>query len=339
MFIIPKDGIKTVTECTKMIDSEINNRELSIKKLLSDERKVDIIENLKQGKTELLKEKNNVEYDFSRYIMNVLIDDIVNEKNSNIIKEFERYLDKSTKDIIMNHFKGIQIPQDMPITLDQVERISDGIDEELAYPLEINYQTILEFLKSLYKKFRWEIYEPRDELGNINKLSYYATILNQWINGTYISQIIDNSIKHAEKTKIIYDYSNKQNYTGSIEQINIIINNTLDTIEKIIKFKIENYFSKFSELYKKKKEIDNLENDWYEYLAYGTNRKEIIELQKMGFSREIALKIYKSSKYIIFDTDSIYISTEILDDENEDIAEEANEVYLNNYNKFKEKIQ
>lgn len=339
VFIIPKDGVKTVTKCTKMIDSEIINRELSINKVLSEDRKKDIVNNLKQGKTELIKVTNNTEYDFSRYIMNVLIDDIVNERKSNIVKVFEKYIDKNTKKKILDNFNGMQVPQDMPVTLDQVESINKGIDEELEYPTETNYQTILDFLKSLYKKFKWDIYEPKNELGNKNILKYYATILNQWINGAYISQIIDNAIKQAEKTKIIYDYSRKIDYIGNSEQINIIINNTLDTIEKIIQFKIENYFSKFSELYKKKKGVDAIDNDWYEYLAYGTNKKEIIELQKYGFSREIALKIYRSNKYIICNEESFFISTEIFNDENDDIVEEANEVYLNNSNKFIEKAQ
>ena len=339
VFIIPKDGVKTVTKCTKMIDSEIINRELSINKVLSEDRKKDIVNNLKQGKTELIKVTNNTEYDFSRYIMNVLIDDIVNERKSNIVKVFEKYIDKNTKKKILDNFNGMQVPQDMPVTLDQVESINKGIDEELEYPTETNYQTILDFLKSLYKKFKWDIYEPKNELGNKNILKYYATILNQWINGAYISQIIDNAIKQAEKTKIIYDYSRKIDYIGNTEQINIIINNTLDTIEKIIQFKIENYFSKFSELYKKKKGVDTIDNDWYEYLAYGTNKKEIIELQKYGFSREIALKIYRSNKYIICNEESFFISTEIFNDESDDIVEEANEVYLNNSNKFIEKAQ
>ena len=334
VFIIPKDGIKTVTECTKMIDSEIVNRELSINILLTEERKKDIVNNLKQGKTELVKVTNNTEYDFSRYIMNVLIDDIINERKSNIVKSFEKYMDKSTKNKILDNFKGIQVPQDMPVTLDQVESVNEGIDDELEYPTEANYQTILNFLEKLHSKFKWDVYEPKNELGNKNALKYYATILNQWINGAYISQIIDNSIKQAEKTKIIYDYSKKIDYVGNTEQINIVINNTLDTIEKIIQFKIENYFSKFSELYKKKKEIESIDNDWYEYLSYGTNKKEIIELQKFGFSREIALKIYRRNKYIIYNEESFSISIEIFDDENEDIVEEANEVYLNNYNKF-----
>ncbi len=339
VFIIPKDGVKTVTKCTKMIDSEIINRELSINKVLSEDRKKDIVNNLKQGKTELIKVTNNTEYDFSRYIMNVLIDDIVNERKSNIVKVFEKYIDKNTKKKILDNYNRMQVPQDMPVTLDQVESINKGIDEELEYPTETNYRTILDFLKSLYKKFKWDIYEPKNELGNKNILKYYATILNQWINGAYISQIIDNAIKQAEKTKIIYDYSRKIDYIGNTEQINIIINNTLDTIEKIIQFKIENYFSKFSELYKKKKGVDTIDNDWYEYLAYGTNKKEIIELQKYGFSREIALKLYRSNKYIICNEESFFISTEIFNDENDDIVEEANEVYLNNSNKFIEKAQ
>jgi len=337
VFIIPKDGIKTVTECTKMIDSEIVNRELSINKLLSEGRKKDIIDNLKKGKTELVKDTNNIEYDFSRYVMNVLIDDIINERKSNILKHFEKYIDKDTKKKIINNFKNVQVPQDMPVTLDQVEAVNEGIDEELEYPTEINYKAILGFLEKLHTKFKWDVYEPKNELGNKKLLKYYATILNQWINGAYVSQIIDNSIEHAEKIKIIYDYGKKLDYIGNTEQINIIINNTLDTIEKIIQFKIENYFSKFSELYKKKKGIDYIDNDWYEYLAYGSNKKEIIELQKIGFSREIALKLYRGNKYLVYNEDTFFINTEIFSDENEDIVEEANEVYLNNYNKFIEK--
>lgn len=339
VFIIPKDGLKTVTDCTKMIDSEIVNRELSINKLLTDERKKDIVDNLKQGKTKLEKSTNNVELDFSRYIMNVLIDDIINDRKSNIVKSFEKYIDKGTKKKIIDNFKDAQIPQDMPVTLDQVESVNKGIDDELKYPTETNYQTILNFLEKLYSKFKWDVYEPKNELGNKNVLRYYATILNQWINGAYINQIIDNSIKEAEKKKFIYDYSKKIDYVGNTEQINIVINNTLDTIERIIQFKIENYFSKFSELYKKKKEIESIDNDWYEYLSYGTNKREIIELQKIGFSREIALKIYRSNKYLVYNDRSFSISTEILYDENEDIVEEANEVYLNNYNKFIEEAE
>lgn len=339
VFIIPKDGLKTVTECTKMIDSEIVNRELSINKLLTDDRKKDIIDNLKQGKTKLEKSTNNVELDFSRYIMNVLIDDIINDRKSNIVKSFEKYIDKGTKKKIIDNFKETQIPQDMPVTLDQVESVNKGIDDELKYPTEINYQTILNFLEKLYSKFKWDVYEPKNELGNKNVLRYYATLLNQWINGAYINQIIDNSLKEAEKKKYIYDYSKKIAYTGTTEQINMVINNTLDTIERIIQFKIENYFSKFSELYKNKKGIESIDNDWYEYLSYGTNKREIIELQKLGFSREIALKIYKTNKYLVRNEMSFSISMDILYDKNEDIVEEANEVYLNNCNRFIEEAE
>ena len=91
----------------------------------------------------------------------------------------------------------------------------------------------------------------------------------------------------------------------------------------------------FRSFQKKRKGIDKIENDWYEFLSYGTNKKEIIELQKMGFSREIALKIYKKDRYIILDNGLICLSINIFEDENEDIVEEAKEVSLNNYNRFK----
>ena len=97
----------------------------------------------------------------------------------------------------------------MVVTLDQVKTVESEIDKELAYPEQINYKTILDFLKQLYKQFKWGKYEPKNELGNENILNYYATILNQWINGAYISQIIKNSIEYAKRSGVVYSYGEK----------------------------------------------------------------------------------------------------------------------------------
>ena len=83
------------------------------------------------------------------------------------------------------------------------------------------------------------------------------------------------------------------------------------------------------------KKIDFIENDWYEYVQYGTSNDIVILLQKMGFSRDSALKIYSKNYYVIEEKENnILIKMEIFDDSNEGLLEEAMEVKLNNSDKF-----
>ena len=74
-------------------------------------------------------------------------------------------------------------------------------------------------------------------------------------------------------------------------QMNLIIADTLYELENVVRFKISNYFREFTE---KTKELDSdslLNNDWYEYIEYGTKDPLIIELEKIGFTRETASHI------------------------------------------------
>ena len=154
--------------------------------------------------------------------------------------------------------------------------------------------------------------------------------------GFGIKQIIQQAIKYHEDNNTFYDinFGMKVDYTGSLEQKNSIINETLNAIENIILFKISNYFSKFSSRYKEVNKIDEIANDWYEYIQYGTNDKIVIMIQKIGFSREAALKINKKG-YWILEEDKLYIKSDIFLDSDELLREEAKAVQLNNYYKFK----
>ena len=70
-------------------------------------------------------------------------------------------------------------------------------------------------------------------------------------------------------------------------------------IDKIILFKLSNYFLKISNAYKDIKGKP-APNDWYEFVEYGSTNKRSIEIQKYGFSRESALYILcmKQSMFI-----------------------------------------
>ena len=62
--------------------------------------------------------------------------------------------------------------------------------------------------------------------------------------------------------------------------------------------------------------MDAIENDWAEYIDFGTNNKLVIELQKIGFSREIAKFIEKNGKAMLIEG-KVSINRGIFELENE----------------------
>ena len=74
-------------------------------------------------------------------------------------------------------------------------------------------------------------------------------------------------------------------------------------IDRIILFKLSNYFLKISKAYKEIKQVESVPNDWYEFVEYGSTNQKSIEIQKNGFSRESAIYIIRNEKdYIAKDT-------------------------------------
>ena len=338
VFIIPNGSPKLMNTCTELIENDVSDKELSIKKVLSTIAKKEIINKLKKGDTLIDKRsKTHDEYESTRYIMNNLIDDIMNDRKGIIYKQFEKFITKQDIREIKEQFREKTVPQDLPITTDQIDKVDKYIKEnKLEYPDKITYNNVLTFLKELHEYYSWNIYEDKTTIGHKNNLAYYAVILQQWMLGFGIKQIIQQAIKYHENNNTFYDinFGMKVDYTGSLEQKNSIINETLNAIENIILFKISNYFSKFSSRYKEVNKIDEIANDWYEYIQYGTNDKIVIMIQKIGFSREAALKINKKG-YWILEEDKLYIKSDIFLDSDELLREEAKAVQLNNYYKFK----
>ena len=338
VFIIPNGSPKLMNTCTELIENDVSDKELSIKKVLSTIAKKEIINKLKNGDTLIDKRsKTYDEYESTRYIMNNLIDDIMNDRKGIIYKQFEKFITKQDIREIKEQFREKNVPQDLPITTDQIDKVDKYIKEDkLEYPDKITYNNVLTFLKELHEYYSWNIYEDKTTIGRKNNLAYYAVILQQWMLGFGIKQIIQQAIKYHEDNNTFYDinFGMKVDYTGSLEQKNSIINETLNAIENIILFKISNYFSKFSSRYKEVNKIDEIANDWYEYIQYGTNDKIVIMIQKIGFSREAALKINKKG-YWILEEDKLYIKSDIFLDSDELLREEAKAVQLNNYYKFK----
>lgn len=80
-------------------------------------------------------------------------------------------------------------------------------------------------------------------------------------------------------------------YNDTLEHRNIVISETLQVIENVILFSISNYFLRFSSEYKRFHNVESFQNDWYEYVEYGTTNQLSITLQRNGFSRETSTYI------------------------------------------------
>lgn len=300
VYCISENAVK---EYKNAISEDVSLQSLSLDKL-TENRKRDIVELLVKGKTSLEKRPTDTfeSLGFARKILNMLLKEIVDNNPGIVTQAFSKQLSEPIINTIKENFlnKQNKIPKDLLITCDEMEKLDYAINNlELKYPDHISYSSVVSFLESLHEIFNWNKYESGDDIGNKNRLKYYALLFMKWIFGKPINAIINEAIEHAKENGVYYKFEkpNLQEYKGTSEQINKIINDVLDEIDKILQFKIPNYFQKFSERYKELKQIENLTNDWYEFVEYGTNNPLQIKFQQIGLSREFATYIFKNKHF------------------------------------------
>lgn len=323
----------------RAIERDIDDQRLSVDYYLSENRKKEIVDTLVQGKT-VIEKKNGETYDqynFSRYVLNILLKDIICGQRGKFYKLFDKYLNIATIEEIKNQFKNNSYVQDdITTTPDQIQTVDNEIKvSQITYPDNITYRNVLSFLTKLFSLFNWDRYESKKDIGKESCLKYYSVILQQWMLGLGVKQIIEGTIKfHQEKREIFID-GKKVLYLDSVEQRNYLINDILDTLERIIQFKIKNYFLKFTE--RKLTNGQELKgNDWYEYVEYGTCNRVVVYLQKIGFTRESAIYIYSQhkDKIIIKDNMIVELKSSLL--KCPKISEEVQRVKYNYRNLFNE---
>lgn len=342
VYVIPANGSSkdTYDRCKELIKKPVENQTLSINEILDDNLKKKILKSLLNGTGTIEKGKMTYEmFGMLRFIINILIKCIAeDDKNNYIFKLFSDVLTENYIQVIKQNFKLEEINDDSNVTADQIRNLDKEIlADKISYPKEINYDEIKSFLENLYELFNWRKYESKKSIGNKEKLSYYAVLLNQWMVGHSIRRIIDKSIEHHKITRKIFDNKEKilVGYSGTSSQDNSIVVECLTSIEDIVLFSISNYFTKFSERYKFLKRVNKVENDWSEYIDFGTNDDIIIELQKVGFSREIA-KVIKKANLAKLNEDSLLSFSEyIFNIDNEQLMSELKDVKLNYSELFK----
>lgn len=326
VFIIIEDE-KTREYFNEVLIQKLPNQTLLPNKAITPKTKKYIVECLLQGKTNLLengekyKDKGLTEatYEYAIKCLNMLLHDICTNNKSYIVKDFEKAKAISPKDIIniKNIFKNYnQEDDDINISVKQKISLINAIkNSNINYPSTFDYNSCVEFLKTLSEIFQWSLYE-KETLGKGNRLSYYAVILLQWMQGNGLHEIIRRTLQYNKQNMCkIRDSHNRElvKFDNSTEHKNIVINDTMKDIDNIINYKLATYFLRFSKTYLKYNK-KSLINDWYEYIEYGTSNKLVITLQKHGFSREDAIYLSKPifNQYIFLSPNNISIDKNIL---------------------------
>lgn len=330
---------------TELIEKEVPAQKLSIVSELTNRQKKVIVECLATGNIELsgCTDKESFEsYALMRKFALILLNDIIARRDSFVKKEFSAFLSGEAENAIRIAFYSRRVDDDINISSDQVENIVTAIKNGLTYPEfgpdgRIDYNKLMEFLKTLFNIFRWEKYE-RSTLGHINsktnkpgKLRWYAVILSQWIKGKGLGSIMQQAIIHKRKNSLpIVDIDGQMVvYDDSIKHRNLVISDTLGIIDEVILFRLSNYFLRFSTEYKKYYCIDAIPNDWHEYVEYGTTDKMAIFLQRNGFSRDAATYIKKHQEHIVKIDGGYKVRDTLLHCGSKTVSKEAEEIKYN----------
>lgn len=335
----------------ELVSTPVKEQKLSVAESLSPKLKKHVIQTLMQGDTEIQPYKPDQpeeEYIMMRKFGLIFLNDVLKERNSLVRREFLQYAPENAEEEIRKKLSDqkVFIDNDINVSADQTRKLARAIREDnLEYPAvkdgKFQYHTVLDFLERLSQIFNWDLYESktlgkRDNNGNHTNLKWYTVILCRWMGGFGLNAIMKFAIKYYEENpdKFWENQYTHSYYNRTLKQKNIIFADTLEAIENIILFSISNYFLRFSNMYREIRGEDRLNNNnWYEFVEYGTTNKVTVTLQRNGFSREAATYIRNHQAedgYIITKADgTIKLKMKILDCRNRDVREEARIIQIN----------
>lgn len=342
------------TDVSKKYESLLNNdvpaQQLSVVGRLSEKQRRAIVACLTQGDVSMktcLDAETEEDYALMRKIALILMRDVVKGNTSTVTDVFAPILTTEASDAIKGHFGRGRTSDDITLSYDQWESLTDAIENgNLVYPTlgtddSVDFTILVGFLARLRTIFKWDVYE-KNTLGRLDSsgsplgvLEWYATILMQWIRGNGLSVIISSALRHKRLNPYKGIWSGKHQLCSyydykNMTHRNYVMAETLDVIENVILFSLANYFRKFSMEYKRIHGVEHFDNDWYEYVEYGTTNSDTILLQQSGFSREVSQFILAHrGKYIDESSGDIKIKPAIFTCGDIGVETEANDVRFN----------
>lgn len=351
VFFVSEEKSVKPEDYIEMLQTPVPEQELSITtnpKVLKKVEKQYVVDILKSGSS-VIPQRVNAEgealqseesYVMMRKFGLILLRDIMEDRDSLVRREFSDLLSVADENDIRAKFSDSPtLPDDdINTSVDQTKRLIKAIRDGLEYPPCINggfrYADVIEFLNKLATIFEWDTYE-RSSLGKESLRRWYAVILCQWMEGTGLSFIMKKAIEyrrdHPENFRVSM-YQPPTTYNDrSKEHRNVVFAETLEVIENIILFSISNYFLRFSNEYKKIYNVTEFENNWYEYVEFGTTNPLTILLQRNGFSREAATFIRDHREFVEEDgsTGRLRLKNELLSCGNTSVEMEAADIKYN----------
>ncbi|MDP2042255.1 MAG: DEAD/DEAH box helicase [Algoriphagus sp.] len=261
-----------------------------------------------KGETETMKE-------ILEYIANIISIDTLEIERANYNSEIIKKLIADNKEAIIELAKKkngkIDVPSSVLNTNNSIKlKIQNEIfialkkqaknPAAIKLPSRVTYEICQEWLHKFYTMFHWGTEEKK--FKSESQLDYYAVLMNQWINGVPLSQIINESIAYYNRkgSTLMVGYKNgKPSYEvfdNSKNHINILIGNIIDDIESVLRFLFEKYFNNYYAMLVEILGEDNAGVNWATFLEYGTQNTIVIALQNYGLSRHSADYIFKKFK-------------------------------------------
>lgn len=340
----------------KLLTSAVPEQELSINIKPNAKSMDSLIRDLLDGDIEMSNcHDSSTETDFEalRKFGLIYTRDLATGDVTPVTEALDKYVNDADKQRIIENFPTERTSDDITLSYDQAESLHDAIVDGLSYPElkgeddDVDFEQLVDFMMELRRLFKWDIYEKQTigrpgttQLDSV--IRWYSTILLRWIRGNGLSTLIYHAIRHKEKhpeTGVwsgqfkVADYYN----SDSLYHQNLVIAESLSVIENVLLFSISNYFRKFSLEYKAYHKVDHFDNDWYEYVEYGTTNPDTIFLQQNGFSREASIFIQTPSnynKYVVEVNGEKRIKRCILECGNIGVETEAQDIQFNSPDLF-----
>ena len=314
--LVREDDNLKEEQYTKLLKSDVPPQELSID-IKSNAQHMDaLIQDLSDGDIEMSMchdAATETEFEALRKFGLIYARDLATGDITPVTETFEKYINEKQKQRIRENFPVERTSDDITLSYDQSESLHDAIANGLAYPDltgendEVDFEKLVDFMMKLRSLFKWDIYEKRtigkpgtQRLDSV--IRWYSTILLRWIRGNGLRTIVGSAVKYKERNpetgvwsgqyKVADRYDSNSKYHK-----NLVIAESLSVIENVLLFSISNYFRKVSMEYKAFHQVDHFDNDWYEYVEYGTTNPDTIFLQQNGFSREASIFIQTPSNY------------------------------------------
>lgn len=310
----------------------------------------DIVQDLVDGDVELsnCKSASANDYDGIRKFALILARDIATDQDTPVRQAFfdAEVLDKQKEEIIRRHFPLDKTNDDITMSYDQADNLKDAIAAGLHYPFlsgendDVDFEEVVEFMMNLRRIFKWDVYENHT-IGKEGKkrvdsvIRWYSQILLRWMRGNGLKQILSNALSYKAKHPKDGVWLSGVKYFDTYDKNsdlhkNYVIADSLEVIENVLLFTISNYFRKVSLEYKKFHNVESFDNDWYEYVEYGTTNPITIFLQQAGVSRETAAYIQTNQhKYLKTVDGELKIRNSIEQCDNENVVMDVHDLKLN----------